>query len=122
MITSSKARKLWTDALRSGKYQQGKSALCEDGRFCCLGVACEVYQEHVGDLSVVVDNNGMRNYDDEEYMPPSKVTRWLGIATAGDLSTMVSGYSSLVALNDSASYTFEQIADVIDNGSVVTFA
>lgn len=28
----------WLAALRSGEYQQGKEALCEDGKYCCLGV------------------------------------------------------------------------------------
>lgn len=42
----------WTEALRSGKYEQGRGALCQDkksgGRaFCCLGVLCDLYaQEH----------------------------------------------------------------------------
>lgn len=33
--------KQWADALRSGKYEQGKMALCKDGAFCCLGVLAE---------------------------------------------------------------------------------
>lgn len=37
--------KIWTDALRSGEYRQGKYALQqgdENPRFCCLGVAADV--------------------------------------------------------------------------------
>ncbi len=33
----------WVAALRSGKYQQGDSALKADNKFCCLGVLCELY-------------------------------------------------------------------------------
>lgn len=33
----------WIEALRSGNYQQGRGTLKdEEGRFCCLGVLCDV--------------------------------------------------------------------------------
>lgn len=36
--------KKWLEALRSGEYQQGKRKLfTEEGNFCCLGVACDMY-------------------------------------------------------------------------------
>lgn len=28
----------WVQALRSGRYQQGRGALCRGGQHCCLGV------------------------------------------------------------------------------------
>lgn len=30
------------DALRSEQFQQGKQALKRDGKYCCLGVACQI--------------------------------------------------------------------------------
>ena len=30
----------WVEALRSGKYRQGRGQLQTAGRYCCLGVAC----------------------------------------------------------------------------------
>lgn len=32
----------WTAALRSGNYQQAFGMLRLDGRFCCLGVLCDI--------------------------------------------------------------------------------
>ena len=32
----------WVDGLLSGEYEQGRGKLNKDGKFCCLGVACEV--------------------------------------------------------------------------------
>lgn len=32
----------WVAALRSGKYAQGRAHLNLNGRYCCLGVLCEV--------------------------------------------------------------------------------
>lgn len=37
----------WLEALRSGKYEQGKYYLNRDGVYCCLGVLCDLYlKEH----------------------------------------------------------------------------
>lgn len=36
------AREEWIDALTEGGYKQGRGQLQHDGRFCCLGVACDV--------------------------------------------------------------------------------
>lgn len=38
-------KKLWMDALRSGRYSQGREALRRDDQFCCLGVLCDLYRE-----------------------------------------------------------------------------
>ena len=41
--------KLLVDALRSGKYQQGRKTLRSgDNKFCCLGVACDIYHQQTG--------------------------------------------------------------------------
>lgn len=43
----------WLEALRSDKYEQGRSSLCnKDGRttYCCLGVLCDL-----------IDPNGWQN-------------------------------------------------------------
>ncbi len=35
-------RQQWVDALRSGLYKQGKGRLCEQDRYCCLGVLASI--------------------------------------------------------------------------------
>ncbi len=32
----------WIDALRSGKYEQGRGSLHPGDKYCCLGVICDV--------------------------------------------------------------------------------
>jgi hypothetical protein len=32
----------WVEALRSGDYEQIEGFLCADGKYCCLGVLCDV--------------------------------------------------------------------------------
>lgn len=49
-------KKEWLEALKSGKYLQGKDSLCQDEKYCCLGVLCEI-QGRLGDPSI----NGYRS-------------------------------------------------------------
>lgn len=104
-------RKLWIDALRSGLYQQTVGHLNQGDNYCCLGVACEVYQQEVGDLTIVRSAiDGIRSYDGDPKLLPEKVRKWLGL-TAND-GAYEEG--SLVSLNDSRGYSFEDIADLIE--------
>jgi hypothetical protein len=33
----------WVEALESGEYEQGQGCLNGSGKFCCLGVLCDLY-------------------------------------------------------------------------------
>lgn len=35
-------KRRWLEALRSREYMQGRGCLVERGRYCCLGVGCQV--------------------------------------------------------------------------------
>lgn len=111
-------RQLVAAALRSGKYQQGKNALCEvnsDGNttYCCLGVACEVYQEHVAPLRInVIHHLAMssnKTFNEAVSFLPAQVQQWLGMNESGDF-----GADSLIHCNDQKDYTFEQIANLFE--------
>ena len=119
--------KLWVDALRSNQYEQGTGSLCEDNKHCCLGVACEVYQKIVGDLEITkacgYDNK--IEYNNDTNFLPRRVIDWLGLDMDSPDSTISRGDDSTlntygyVELNDSLSYTFNQIADVIEKQYLV---
>ena len=109
------ARSLWVEALRSGEYQQGRSALCEGGQYCCLGVACEVYQKHVGDL--LVEGSDQKRYDGEFAGLPDKVAEWLDISKYGTLNDGC----NLVAANDIDRLDSTQIADLIESGCLAPY-
>lgn len=40
---------LWVEALRSGEYSQNRGSLRKGDRFCCLGVANDVYRRETGE-------------------------------------------------------------------------
>lgn len=99
-------QKKWLDALRSGQYEQGKSWLCRNGKYCCLGVACEVFElpkEIVGDRVKYAGSTGPA---------PCQVVDALGLHS--DTGWTVDGGDSVVTLNDRARKTFAEIADILE--------
>lgn len=129
-------RARWVEALRSGEYKQVKGALRGVNRdgdpvgYCCLGVACELASKEgvVERRENAYGSPGDLFYGDSESTAlPHPVRRWLGIGIDGDLKEEVRYESApgiedhtqtLIGLNDSVGYTFEQIADVIENDGI----
>lgn len=111
----------WIEALRSGEFSQTKGILgdCETG-MCCLGVANHVlnfglyptwgnlsYKLHVPEAEI--NREYARNCPSEE-----KAYQELGLITGSGESVLEEFYSSLVEMNDSRLFTFDQIADMIE--------
>jgi hypothetical protein len=76
-------------ALESGDYEQGKSALHQGGRWCCLGVMCDLavedgvvtveYTEAVPGVPIAHYGEGR----DWAYLP-EKVVIWAGLEYTGE--------------------------------------
>jgi len=112
-------RKLWAKALRSGKYTQTNGTLANQNGYCCLGVACEVYQKYIGDLNVVRvsdydfnDRDYHIEYDGSDATLPDKVCQWLDIERGGSFEDT----GSLIVCNDELKMKFSEIADLIEDG------
>lgn len=102
-------RRLWVEALRSGKYQQAKGHLQNRGGMCCLGVACDI--------------SGLGKWKGRRYVTPgttyvgdlgnntSEMVRWLGLDDA--CGVMADG-NALTELNDDGKL-FAEIADIIES-------
>lgn len=104
LSTQEKARRLWVRALRSEEYGWGKSALHpEEGKYCCLGVLCEV----------AVKEGIIDTYDPlEDFLTPyDEVMKWVGINEDNGCF----GSESLSEINDSAKRNpFKKIANIIE--------
>lgn len=118
---TSEARKLWSSALRSGKYSQGTNYLNKKGSYCCLGVACDLYNKHVAPLDIqpCPHREDVVLYDGQGSGCPEAVKKWLDITSLGDL-TEEEDSRSLAGLNDGG-MSFAEIADVIDRGYLESF-
>lgn len=93
-------KKMWVEALRSGKYQQctGKlhdyldiedSLVPESSKhsYCCLGVLCDLALKNGVDVQLqyrrvyegMPESQSVYFYDDESGVLPESVMRWAGI-------------------------------------------
>lgn len=76
----------WADALESGEYIQGESALCyiddatADLRHCCLGVLCELaIQNGCPVVKRVNSDTGDVSFDGLKDALPDSVSKWSGV-------------------------------------------
>lgn len=106
----------WVAALRSGKYVQGRGRLhnASGGKFCCLGVLCDLYKrghpkaEWVDGFFHPFGINDARESDSQAL--PVAVQAWAGLHAP---NPAVNDQGSLAGLNDDGQ-TFDAIADVIE--------
>lgn len=122
--------KKWVQALRSGKFKQGKSTLKQfnkkgEPRHCCLGVLCELYNQDMKKnhkKSLPVKN--VKSFYDFEYgyakfgnsseILPNVVKKWAGMKSAeGSFTNEDSISDSLVDMNDTGK-TFKSISNTIE--------
>lgn len=114
----------WVKALRSGEYKQTIGKLSKEGKYCCLGVLCDLYEKetHSGewepsnrdDKCLVFKAGGVQDTE----IPPIPVVRWAGFKSIDDLTINrwddeYALQGDLVDINDSGN-SFETIADLIE--------
>jgi len=127
-----KIAKIWTKALRSGKYKQGISALRDkNNKFCCLGVLCDLYDKDrkaKKKKSIKISApkyNGNKDkycyvYGTTADFLPQEVKKWAGMrSNKGNFELDNDGvYLDLALLNDGDTYlgrkNFKEIAKIIE--------
>ena len=101
-------RELWLEALRSGKYAQGRSVLYHNdtNRYCCLGVLCKVANVDFDDEEINFETEWIKDimstFDAEQRGIPDEL--YFGEGTLADY---------LADMNDSDN-SFETIAAEIE--------
>lgn len=110
--------KKWVAALRSGEFEQGAKYFAKDGKYCCLGVACMIYQREVGGLDIGFNKeSGALIFDDLEKFIPHKVRAWIGLRSETGAYRFDKGFLEHTALterNDRGT-PFAEIADIIES-------
>lgn len=106
--------RVWIDALRSKKFEQGKEYLHHNGRFCCIGVACRINDVPLYNMGFSFDDNvsNVRSYNDKN---PNGTwfLRTFGFNYSRHMATNGDCPSTLMTLNDFHNASFDIIADVI---------
>lgn len=97
-------KKQWLEALRSGKYRQGRMVLRNKHDFyCCLGVLCDIIDpEGWKPISV---NGGVYSFDGDH--------KYLREFVMEETGLDVKEEHNLINMNDQG-YSFEQIANYIE--------
>lgn len=106
----------WIRNLRSNRFLQGRNALVHvrsDNTLehCCLGVACE----NAGIVSTNFLAGETPLYAGSNSFLPVEVMEWLGVTQSNPYVVIDDEYYRLASLNDTASLSFSQIADVIES-------
>jgi hypothetical protein len=107
-------KKRWVEALRSGKYKQGKHSLARGENFCCLGVLCELATKE-GVVKRERLGNGFIYYNSCHSHLPWPVCTWgeLQEVNPSIPASSQTTKTTLSELNDTGS-TFSEIADLIE--------
>lgn len=98
----------WVEALRSGEYEQGTESLRRDGKYCCLGVLCDIHAYSLK-KEWETDNDFYYSYDGASMYLPRAVFNWAGLTGR---HPSVNG-ELLANLNDGGT-PFTEIADLIE--------
>lgn len=107
----------WTNALRSGKYEQGRQRLRSiDNKFCCLGVLCDLlnpseWRQHDRETGYIYGPELAASFLPTSVIKMTEMNSWDG----GIPETVIENepFKSLDVLND-AGISSEQIADIIE--------
>lgn len=100
----------WLEALRSGKYRQGKGFLHAMDKFCCLGVLCDLHAKETGEQWVAIKTpNAVKAYMGELNYLPEDIKEWAELASNNPevLTKNLSTY------NDQGK-SFTEIANIIE--------
>jgi hypothetical protein len=111
------AKAAWLEALRSGRYQQGKNLLVrmnEDGssEYCCMGVLCELAIDHGVRVVREVAQEGALSviyFSSHDTFPPHSVKEWAKLDSKAEIE--------LATMNDGQhgdGFNFAKIADWIE--------
>lgn len=115
----------WAEALRNGGYAQTTEALCDNGGYCCLGVLIDVAFEDEWDEWDDENQRGVFCYPLDERCPEADYdvhhSKNYGelpwhIREAAGISPAVA--DQLMGFNDTERWSFDQIADWIEDGTV----
>lgn len=130
-MTPAELRAEWVKALRSDRYTQTQHKLSHHGKFCCLGVLCDVANTVAGigewdgdDFVCEPDGEG---FDHSDTQLPTSVMVAAGVcdedggfkindALREKFPELPTGTvsCSLVELNDDYDWDFNQIADLVE--------
>lgn len=117
-LTPKQFRDKWITALRSGRYKQTTGYLKDEHGYCCLGVACNIYNKHFDNKVKMVKYGSIFRFDTEEEILPCKVQKALSLASqngAYKSDKLVASQLKSLAVDNDDGVSFKEIADIIES-------
>lgn len=124
---NSEIKQQWLEALRSGKYEQGKGELKTPyGGFCCLGVLCDLYiKANPGimdwavspnsDLFRLVDpDDGQVLYNVDTDHLPQEVANWSGFDSSRRFKMSEDYPEKKISEWNDGGYEFDTISNLLE--------
>lgn len=99
---NSKYKKSWINALRSGKFTQGRLQLSLDGKYCCLGVLCKIAGVPEVNSSLILSLTFGGNIST------------LTVKLMNEFGLSYKDQTRLTTMNDREKKSFAEIADYIE--------
>jgi hypothetical protein len=107
----------WFDELLSGNYKQGTAYLCMDGKYCCLGVAAEIFKDETTSVDREGDNSIA--YDGHSNIAPRYVVEALNLR--GNRGYAKEDWHRDLAGHNDTGKTFKQIVEIIKSDPSMYF-
>ena len=105
----------WINALESGKYNQGRFALKysnkKETKYCCLGVACEIFKDELNLHEVTASGNS--SFNNRAAHLPKEVMEHLNMIGSAGEEKEYDSQESLMYKNDDGGWNFSRIAQFI---------
>jgi hypothetical protein len=103
------------DALKSGKYKQtrGRLRTVKTKRFCCLGLACELFIKDTKKLSW--NSYGAIGGYSWSALPPSEVRKYYGWKSHDPVLEIGDYITTATRHNDDSKLSFAEIAEGFEN-------
>lgn len=115
-MTLTDNQKYWLSELRSGDFKQGINYLRSiDDKFCCLGVAAEIFGTKPPRPATGEGNYYLYDPEEASSVAPKYVIEALGLRDDLGRPATPSHFNSLVSLNDGhPQHSFAEIADIVE--------
>lgn len=110
-FTLSLEQEWWLNELETTSKEQGRGSLCENGKYCCLGVYAES-RTPLKETMIISKYGKTTFYGCASYLPP-RLAEKLGLGDGRGHSFGSKPVPSLVSLNDFLKLSFKEIALVV---------
>ncbi len=112
MALKPEVKQKWVEALRSGRYKQGRRKLRVGDEYCCLGVLCDIAGTELD--ATWIPCPVFTGQDPPSYIFGATALTQLDAEQAHSIGIRQAEQKQLIFMNDTQNSSFSEIADYIE--------